>query len=203
MGKHETGYARVARDLYPTRERWVTEALLAHVDLSGRSVWEPAAGHGDMADVLKASGADVFCSDVVKHGYTLDAVCDFTLTKPGRWFGSIVTNPPGGVRNSLAEQFVETGLRSLSAGQVLALLLPADFDSAASRRQWFADCPQFKAKIVLTKRITCLCARTGDARRQRKTTRGSCGSAPHCECGRRRSFSTHPPRQQALHIKLH
>jgi hypothetical protein len=154
MGKHETGYARVARDLYPTRERWVTEALLAHVDLSGRSVWEPAAGHGDMADVLKASGADVFCSDVVEHGYTLDAVCDFTLTKPGRWFGSIVTNPPGGVRNSLAEQFVETGLRSLAAGQVLALLLPADFDSAASRRQWFADCPQFKAKIVLTKRIT-------------------------------------------------
>jgi len=146
MGKHETGYARVARDLYPTRERWVTEALLAHVDLSSRSVWEPAAGHGDMADVLKASGADVFCSDVVEHGYTLDAVCDFTLTKPGRGFGSIVTNPPGGVRNSLAEQFVETGLRSLAAGQVLALLLPAD---AASRRQ----CPQFKAKIVLTKRI--------------------------------------------------
>jgi hypothetical protein len=40
------------------------------------------------------------------------------------------------------------------AGGLLALLLPADFDCAARRRALFADCPAFRAKIVLTRRIT-------------------------------------------------
>jgi hypothetical protein len=34
MGKHETGYARVERDLYPTPHR-VVSALAEHVDLRG------------------------------------------------------------------------------------------------------------------------------------------------------------------------
>jgi hypothetical protein len=153
MGKHETNYARVARDLYPTRERWVTEALLAHVDLAGRSVWEPAAGTGDMAEVLKAAGAHMFCSDICDHGYPLNAVGDFTLMDVERRFDAIVTNPPGGPRNSLAERFVETGLQHIAYGGLLALLLPADFDAAGRRRPLFADCPAFRAKIVLTRRI--------------------------------------------------
>jgi hypothetical protein len=153
MGKHETSYARVERDLYPTRERWVTEALLAHVDLAGRSVWEPAAGKGDMAEVLKADGADVHCSDIAAYGYPLDAVCDFTRATAPRRFDAIVTNPPGGPRNTLAETFVETGLHHIADGGLLALLLPADFDCAGSRRRFFADCPLFRAKLVLTRRI--------------------------------------------------
>ena len=69
MGKHEAGYARVERDFYPTRERWVTEALLAHLDLAGLTVWEPATGEGDMAEVLKTSGAArVYCSDIMDRG---------------------------------------------------------------------------------------------------------------------------------------
>jgi hypothetical protein len=46
MGKHETGYACVERDLYPTREPWVVTALDEHVDLRGAIVWECACGHG-------------------------------------------------------------------------------------------------------------------------------------------------------------
>jgi hypothetical protein len=69
MGKHETGFARVARDHYPTREVWVTEALLDHVDVAGLKIWEMAAGAGDMAEVLKAAGAWVFCSDIADYGY--------------------------------------------------------------------------------------------------------------------------------------
>jgi len=153
VGKHETSYARVERDLYPTRERWVTEALLAHVDLTGRSVWEPAAGKGDMAEVMKAAGAHVYCSDIADHGYPLNAVCDFTLTEVSRRFDAIVTNPPGGPRNGLAERFVETGLQHIAHGGLLALLLPADFDAAGRRRPLFAECPAFRAKIVLTRRI--------------------------------------------------
>jgi hypothetical protein len=94
------------------------------------------------------------------HGYPLDDTCDFTTgMRPAKLAGIvisvIITNPPGGPRNKTAEQFIAAGLRHLQqqGGGLLALLLPIDFDSAGSRRQWFADCQEFAAKIVLTKRI--------------------------------------------------
>jgi len=155
MGKHETGYARVARDFYPTQERWVTEALLAHVQLAGVTVWEPAAGEGDLATVLRDSDARVVTSDIADYGFPLDARIDFTTGQvPPAPFQVIITNPPGGPRNTTAEAFIETGLKHLSHGvSLLALLLPVDFDSAGRRRRFFADCPAFAAKIVLTRRI--------------------------------------------------
>jgi len=155
MGKHETSYARMARDLYPTRERWVTEALLAHVDLTGLTVWEPASGTGAMAKVLKAAGAHVVCSDIADHGYPLAARMDFTIGQiPPAAFSAIVTNPPGGPGNRLAEHFIETGLKHLERGvALLALLLPNDFDCAGRRKRFFAEHPWFAAKIVLTRRI--------------------------------------------------
>jgi hypothetical protein len=112
MVKHETGFARVARDHYPTREAWVTEALLDHVDVAGLKIWEMAAGAGDMAEVLKAAGAWVFCSDIADYGYSLDAIFDFTSADmpPVMDFAGMITNPPGGSRNHLAVKFIEVGL---------------------------------------------------------------------------------------------
>jgi hypothetical protein len=157
MGKHQTGYERVDKDLYPTRERWVTEALLAHIDLAGLVVWEPAAGEGDMAKVLKASSAArIYCSDVVDRGYPLDALHDFTSPSspdPGIRFDAIITNPPFGLRAATAEAFIEAGLRHIAKGGLLALLLPTDFDSAGRRRPLFHGCPWFAARISLTRRI--------------------------------------------------
>jgi hypothetical protein len=157
MGKHETGFARVDRDFYPTREPWVTEALLAHIDLRDLVVWEPAAGQGHMAEVLKTSGAErVFCTDIVDRSYPLDALHDFTSNRRPDFASSvyaIITNPPGGPRNTTAELFIERGLQHIWHGGLLALLLPTDFDSAGRRRQWFADCPWFCARIALTRRI--------------------------------------------------
>jgi hypothetical protein len=159
MGKHERGYERVERDFYPTRERWVTEALLAHVDLAGLSVWEPATGEGDMAEVLKTSGAArVYCTDIVARGYQLDALCDFTaaplpaLMREAH-IDAVITNPPLGLRNRTAERFIEVGLEHIARGGILALLLPADFDSAARRRPLFDACPWFAGRITLTRRI--------------------------------------------------
>jgi hypothetical protein len=155
MGKHETSYARVTRDLYPTRERWVIEALLAHVELAGLTVWEPAAGEGDLALALRESELRVTTSDIADYGFPLDALLDFTTGQiPPAPFMAIITNPPGGPRNTTAEAFIAVGLKHLTRGvSLLALLLPADFDSAGRRRQFFADCPSFAAKIVLTRRI--------------------------------------------------
>ena len=156
MGKHEAGFARVAKDHYPTREAWVTSALIEHVNITGLLVWEMAAGAGDMAAVLKAAGARVFCSDIADYGYPLDALFDFTLDNvlpPFDNFDALITNPPGGPRNQLAVKFIEAGLTRIFRGGFLALLLPVDFDSAGTRRRLFCDCPYFTAKIILTRRI--------------------------------------------------
>ena len=57
MGKHETGYRRMERDFYPTREAWVTEALTSHLKIAAEAVvWEPAAGRDAvMAHQLRAA----------------------------------------------------------------------------------------------------------------------------------------------------
>jgi hypothetical protein len=154
MGKHESNFERVERDLYPTPP-WCIEALAEHVMLTDLSVWEPAAGNGQMAEALKAAGAKVHATDVHPYGYKLDRVLDFTsgMHRAER-FDAIVTNPPFGSRAKLAEQFVEIGLRHIARdGGFLALLLPVDFDAAKSRMHLFAGCPHFAGKIILTKRI--------------------------------------------------
>jgi predicted RNA methylase len=102
MGKHENSYPRSPRDFYPTRQAWVTEALLAHFDITGLNVLEPAAGEGHMAEVLKASGAaHVFCNDIEDRGYPLDQISDFTTAVFPKQFDVTITNPPQGGRTSI------------------------------------------------------------------------------------------------------
>ncbi len=154
MGKHETGFARVERDFYPTPS-WVVEALAEHVDLAGMRVWECACGSGQMSEALKATGASVYSSDIEDYGYSgLDAVLDFVDGQhPDIRFNAVITNPPFGSRAKLAERFIETGLRRIADFGFMALLLPADFDSAKTRTHFFAGCPHFAGKIILTRRI--------------------------------------------------
>jgi predicted RNA methylase len=154
VGKHESGYERVEKDLYPTPP-WVTEALGEHIDLTDLEIWEPAAGNGQMAEALKAAGATVHATDICPYDYPLDKVLDFTSgMHRAKRFDGIITNPPYGQRNKLAEEFVEVGLRHIARdGGFLALLLPTDFDSAKTRSHLFRDCPYFAGKVVLTRRI--------------------------------------------------
>jgi hypothetical protein len=156
MGKHETGYARVERDLYPT-PAWVIAALAEHLDLRGLTVWECACGDGRMAEALRRAGcAHVHATDIVDRGNGQHGVFDFlsaqqipTLSR----FDLICTNPPFGQGGRLATAFIESGLRRLPVGAMLALLLPCDFDSAKTRVRYFGDCPHFTGKVVLRKRV--------------------------------------------------
>jgi hypothetical protein len=157
MGKHETGYARVERDLYPTREPWVTDALAEYVDFRGLTVWEFACGNGDMAEALRQQGcARVYTSDIEDRGNRQDEVLDFLSGRMPKLpsFDALCTNPPYGQGGRLAVAFIEAGLAwTEKRGGLLALLLPCDFDSAKTRARFFRDCPHFLAKIVLTRRI--------------------------------------------------
>jgi hypothetical protein len=156
MGKHEVGYARAERDLYPTIQSFVVDALAHRLDLRGARIWEPASGNGDMARDLRRHGAVVHATDNVDRGASQDEILDFLSDREPRFtdLTYIITNPPGGSRNATAVKFVERGLAYVARrGVTLALLLPSDFDSGRTRRHLFADCPHFAAAIVLTRRI--------------------------------------------------
>lgn len=145
----EAGFERVEGDRYWT-EPWVTQALLDVVRFRGL-VWEPAAGRGDMADVIRDAGYQVMCSDIA--GPTLGckgaAEANFlTHTSPGDGTFSIVTNPP----YIHAEAFIHKALElTARAGGMVAMLLRNEYDCAASRRDLFEQEP-FACKLVLTKR---------------------------------------------------
>jgi hypothetical protein len=120
VGKHETGFARVERDFYPT-PAWVIEALAEHVDLVGLRVWEPACGDGRMSEALKAAGSSVQSSDIQNYGYVgLDAVVDFVNGQhPDIRFNAIITNH----RRSATEANSPSDLsRSVCSGLPTAVL---------------------------------------------------------------------------------
>jgi hypothetical protein len=157
----EAGYARNARDFYPT-EPWVTRALLNAVELTltpGMSrtqtmVWEPACGDGRMAEVLKAAGYEVASSDIADYGYALPLLDFLDPIAFERLFGdqelyvaAIVTNPPF----DLAVQFIQRALKIVEPvrGKV-AILQRHEFDAPKSNHPLFE--PPFAAKLVLHKR---------------------------------------------------
>jgi hypothetical protein len=187
MGKHESGFERIDKDLYPTPP-WTVEALAEHLGLAGKSVWECATGTGKMAEALKAAGAAVYCTDVVDRGYPLDALFDFTrggnppALPP---IDLIVTNPPYGQGNRLAVKFIEAGLRRIADRGTLALLLSVDFDSAKTRSHLFCSCPYFIGKVVLTKRVVWFEQPTiaAGSKGRRRTIRGSSGQRPFSKPG--------------------
>jgi hypothetical protein len=118
MGKHETGYARVERDLYPT-PHWVIAALAEHVDLTGLTVWEPACGDGRMVEALRQRCVGVYASDIVDYGRGQDEALDFLSEQAPKlaWPPHLIaTNPPFGQGGKLATAFIEAGLRRLAVG---------------------------------------------------------------------------------------
>ncbi len=145
------GYERIAHDAYRT-PGWVTELLLKHVCFED-VVWEPAAGEGHMAAVLRAHGLGVMTSDIRRCGTDCDGE-DFLgiwNTPLGRTdIRAIVTNPPF----SHAEGFIRRGLEitAVTGGKV-ALLLAYEYDTALKARGDLFKKQPFACKIVLGQRI--------------------------------------------------
>lgn len=140
---------------------YVTDTLVCHLRDCGISnidlgpIWEPSAGAGHMSSVLVNHGLEVVSTDLtpaedsVVEVDTRDFLSD-NLTTPH--VKSIITNPPYGVRNKLAEAFLIKAL-SMRLDGVVAMLLPFEFDAASSRKSLVGENPMFALKLTLAKRI--------------------------------------------------
>ncbi len=136
-------YERRANDAYYTQPR-VTQALLDAIKLRGR-VWEPASGHQDMVRVLEQAGYHVFATDLADRD-TVFGGNFFGFLRAQLGYETIITNPPF----SDAERFVRHALHLMEpVGGLVCMLLPSEWDSAASRTTLFTHKP-FRAKLVLT-----------------------------------------------------
>jgi hypothetical protein len=147
-----SSYARKENDLYQT-EPWATRALLRHLSVMGKIVWEPAAGNHLLADVLREAGAKVRTSDIAIYDRKYDAIFDFLIdrshSEPS--VQAIITNPPYGKGNRDAAKFARLALERCNGW--VALLLTAKFDFGKTRVDLFGRNPRFIAKIALLDRI--------------------------------------------------
>lgn len=135
MAERHSEYIRIHGDNYST-PAWVTRALLRVEDFP-QPIWECAPGDGFMVDALIENG-----NEVLRQGVNFLAETDTDAS-------SIVTNPP----YNLAHAFVHHALELIEPFGKVAMLLPLAWDTAKSRHLFFRDCPFFKAKYQLTKRI--------------------------------------------------
>jgi hypothetical protein len=134
MSRRNSGYARKRNDAYQTPP-WVVHALVPFLPRGITTIWEPAAGRGQLVRALRETGYHVLASD---RDY------DFLSEAPKR-ADAIVTNPP----YKLAVAFIERGLTYFDT---TAMLLSIDFDSAVTRSHLFDD-PRWMCKVVLRHRI--------------------------------------------------
>src|SRR5262249_14917486 len=90
-GQHP--HAARGAELYETPSVAV-EALLS-VERLPHSIWEPCAGRGAIANVLRAHGHAVICSDIKNYGFRLHFQRDFFFeTAMPAGCEAIINNPP-------------------------------------------------------------------------------------------------------------
>lgn len=155
MATRVSGFERVANDRYETPP-WVTAALCERFSPKDKRVWEPAAGSGLMVRELEKYAKTVVGSDITPSPNGGIFVHDFLggadpfadIAADADW---ICTNPPYGSQGRTAVAFCERALQLMN--DLVAMLLPVDFDSAKGRRHLFANNPSFAAKMVLLERI--------------------------------------------------
>jgi hypothetical protein len=153
MSRGPSGYARRPAELYQT-PAWVLDALVVHLPIVGKNIWEPACGEGQLVKAMRLHLATVIASDL--HDYGLPGALsgiDFETSESPKYIDGIITNPPYGKKGLLAAAFIRRALARTARGGFVAMLLPIDFDCAKSRRDIFENCPAYAAKISLRRRI--------------------------------------------------
>ena len=137
---------RAKNDYYGTNPE-STRALLK-VESFQKTIWEPAAGHHLIADVLKAAGYDVMTTDLVDYGFGDQQLNFLDVENKYELPLDIVTNPPYG----LATEFALKALELVADGQKVAMFLRTLFLEGTKRyEKLFSQYPP-KTVYVFTNR---------------------------------------------------
>jgi len=98
----------------------ITKALLKREYFPG-SIWEPAAGRGDIVKALRdCNYPDIYASDINDWGFRTCRIEDFL--KSNNEYDCLVTNPPYDLKANFLEQAKRLVRRKI------ALLLPIEFE---------------------------------------------------------------------------
>lgn len=138
---------RAEHDYYATPPKAV-EFLLEKEEFS-RYIWECASGEDHIANVLRAHGHDVRCTDIVdRTGHT--EVLDFLTTTYAPIGCDIITNPP----YKYAQEFVEHALSIIEDGHKVAMYLKVQFLEGKKRQRLFNQ-RNLKTVYVSASRMGC------------------------------------------------
>lgn len=138
---------REKNDYYATDPRAMEELL--RYETFAPDIWEPACGEGNLCDVLKQHGHNVYSTDLIDRGYA-DETMDF-LQSNKKWHGDIITNPPF----KHTTEFALKGLESLEMGRKLALFLKINYLSGKARyKEIYSKFPPYRV-YVFTGRMAC------------------------------------------------
>ncbi len=116
---------REKNDFYATDPKAMYK-LLEHEKFN-QNIWEPACGEGNLSNVLKEHGYNVYSTDLIDRGYQ-DELMDFIHTD-NKWFGDIITNPPF----KYSTEFIKKALDSVEEGNKVAMFMKLNYISGIKR----------------------------------------------------------------------
>lgn len=147
----QNGISRTAireeNDYYATDPRAMTELL--KYESFNKNVWECACGEGNLSEVLKEEGYNVFSTDLIDRGYQ-DELLDF-LSSDLKFNGDIITNPPF----KHTTEFILKSLAAIPEGNKVAMFLKINYLSGKARyRDIYSKFPPQRV-YVFSGRVAC------------------------------------------------
>lgn len=140
-------YDRELNDYYATNPKAMYK-LLEH-ETFNKNIWECACGGGNLSEVLKEHGYDVYSTDLINRNYQ-DEQLDF-LTTDIKFNGDIITNPPFKYTN----EFILKALDSVDFGSKVAMFLKLSYLTGVKRyEEIYSKTPPLRV-YLFTRRISC------------------------------------------------
>lgn len=143
------GEERQPDDFYATSPRAIPPLLkVLGWEQGGKYIYEPAAGKGHLAEMLKLYGHKVLATDLIDRGYCQSGV-DFLQSNLYDFepYDALITNPP----YKYALEFVK---KSLTVAPVACHFLNIKFLESARRRDFFKTNPP-RYVCVFSERMDC------------------------------------------------
>ena len=138
---------REKNDFYATEPKAMYKLL--EYESFDQNIWEPACGEGNLSEVLKEKGYNVYSTDLIDRGYQ-DELMDFINTD-NKWFGDIITNPPF----KYAIEFITKSLESIEPGKKVAMFMKLNYLSGIKRYNEIYSIYPPQRVYVFTGRVSC------------------------------------------------